>query len=156
VYLYYKERRQLKIFLTQIRPALPLTPDPPVRLRDDQKGGTTIKIAISEVFPPKMNYFCHPPRIYPRSVPTFGPTCEILLCAYVAREHAAAQATRCPGGGHAARRPCLGSLRDPRGRHSRGCWPELACPPRSHSRWYGAPMAAADSRGCRPEFAWPR
>jgi hypothetical protein len=34
---YYKERRQLKTFLTQIGPALPLTLDPPVRLRDDQK-----------------------------------------------------------------------------------------------------------------------
>jgi hypothetical protein len=28
--LYYKERRQLKTFLTQIGPALPLTPNPPV------------------------------------------------------------------------------------------------------------------------------
>jgi hypothetical protein len=28
--LYYKERRQLKTFLTQITLALPLTPDPPV------------------------------------------------------------------------------------------------------------------------------
>jgi hypothetical protein len=28
--LYYKEQRQLKIFLTQIGPALPLTPDAPV------------------------------------------------------------------------------------------------------------------------------
>jgi hypothetical protein len=102
----------LKIFLTQIRPALPLTLDPPVSLRDDQKGGTTIKIAISGVFPPKLNYFCHPPRIYPRSAPTFGPTSEILLCAYVARKHAAAQATRCPGGGHAARRPCLATAVD--------------------------------------------
>jgi hypothetical protein len=27
--LYYKERKQLKIFLTQIGFALPLTPDPP-------------------------------------------------------------------------------------------------------------------------------
>jgi hypothetical protein len=34
-FLYYKERRQLKTFLTQFGPALPLTQDPPVRLRDD-------------------------------------------------------------------------------------------------------------------------
>jgi hypothetical protein len=34
-------------------------------------------------------------------------------------------------------------------------WPELACLSRSHGRWYGAPMAAADSRGCRPELTWP-
>jgi hypothetical protein len=35
VYLYYKERRQLKTFLTQIGSALPLTPDPSVTLHDD-------------------------------------------------------------------------------------------------------------------------
>jgi hypothetical protein len=52
-YLYYKERRQLKIFLTQFGSALPLMPDPPVRLPDDQKGGTTIKIAIWGTFLPK-------------------------------------------------------------------------------------------------------
>jgi hypothetical protein len=46
LYIYYKDRRQLKTFLTQFGSALPLTLDPPVRLRDDQKGGTTIKIAI--------------------------------------------------------------------------------------------------------------
>jgi hypothetical protein len=34
-YLYYKERRQLKTFLSQFSLALPLTPDPPVRLYDD-------------------------------------------------------------------------------------------------------------------------
>jgi hypothetical protein len=37
VNLYYKERKQLKIFLTQFRLALPLTPDPPIRLYDDKK-----------------------------------------------------------------------------------------------------------------------
>jgi hypothetical protein len=36
-YLYYKEQRQLKTFFTQFGSVLPLTPDPPVRLRDDQK-----------------------------------------------------------------------------------------------------------------------
>jgi hypothetical protein len=30
LYLYYKERRQLKAFLTQTGPVLPLTSDPPV------------------------------------------------------------------------------------------------------------------------------
>jgi hypothetical protein len=30
VNLYYKERKQLKTFLTQTGPAVPLTPDPPV------------------------------------------------------------------------------------------------------------------------------
>jgi hypothetical protein len=71
--LYYKERRQLKTFLTQFGPALPLMPDPPVRLRDDQKGGTTIEIAIRKVFLPKTNYFSHPPHLYPPLVPV-GPT----------------------------------------------------------------------------------
>jgi hypothetical protein len=33
----------LKTFLTQFGSTLPLTPDPSVRLHDDQKGGTTIK-----------------------------------------------------------------------------------------------------------------
>jgi hypothetical protein len=45
------------------------------------------------------------------------------------------------------------SLARPLVRSSR--WPELACLPRSHNRWYGAPMAAADSSGCRPELVWP-
>jgi hypothetical protein len=57
--LYYKERRQLKTFLTQFGPVLPLTPDPPVRLCDDRKGGMTIKIAIWEAFMPK-TYFLSP------------------------------------------------------------------------------------------------
>jgi hypothetical protein len=63
----------LKTFLTQLGPALPLTPDQPVKLRDDQKCGTTIKIAIWGAFLPKTNYFCHPPRIFPPSIPA-GPT----------------------------------------------------------------------------------
>jgi hypothetical protein len=40
----------LKTFLTQVGPTLALTLDPPVRLRDDQKGGTTIKITIWGAF----------------------------------------------------------------------------------------------------------
>jgi hypothetical protein len=70
--LYYKERRQLKTFLTQFGPILPLTSDPPVKLHDDQKGGTTIKITIWEAFLPKTNYFCHPTLFYPPHVPV-GP-----------------------------------------------------------------------------------
>jgi hypothetical protein len=37
IYLYYKERKQLKIFLAQFGLVLLLTPDPPIRLHDDQK-----------------------------------------------------------------------------------------------------------------------
>jgi hypothetical protein len=47
---HYKERKQLKTFLTQFGSVLPLTSDPPVRLHDDQRGGTTIKIAIWRAF----------------------------------------------------------------------------------------------------------
>jgi hypothetical protein len=43
----------MKIFLTQFGSVLPLTPDPPVRLRNDQKGSATIKITIWGVFLPK-------------------------------------------------------------------------------------------------------
>jgi hypothetical protein len=43
----------LKTFLTQFGPALPLTLDTPVKLHDDQKGGTTIEIAIWRAFLPK-------------------------------------------------------------------------------------------------------
>jgi hypothetical protein len=50
IYLYYKKWRQLKTFLTQFGP---------VRLRDDKKGGTTIKIAIWGAFLPK-TYFLSP------------------------------------------------------------------------------------------------
>jgi hypothetical protein len=63
----------LKTFLTQSGSALPLTLDPPVRLYDDQKGRTTIKIAIWGVFLPKTNCFSHlyllyPPGLLPLSV----------------------------------------------------------------------------------------
>jgi hypothetical protein len=61
----------LKTFLTQFGPALPLTPDPPVRLRDDKKGGTIIKTAIWGTFLPKkhnvfvtQHHLTHP--VYPR------------------------------------------------------------------------------------------
>jgi hypothetical protein len=63
----------LKTFLTQFGPILPLTSsDPPVKLHDDQKGGTTIKITIWGAFLPKTNYFCHPTLFYPPHVPA-GP-----------------------------------------------------------------------------------
>jgi hypothetical protein len=63
----------LKTFLTQSGSALPLTLDPPIRLYDDQKGRTTIKIAILGVFLPKTNCFSHLYLLYPPVVPA-GPT----------------------------------------------------------------------------------
>jgi hypothetical protein len=74
---YYKERRQLKTFLTQIGPALPLTLDPPVRLRDDQKGGTTIKIAIWGAFLPKKLIVFSPTADLPTSC-THNPSIYIF------------------------------------------------------------------------------
>jgi hypothetical protein len=66
--VYYKERRQLKTFLTQFVPVLPLTSDSPIRLRDDQTGGTTIEIAIWGAFLPKVNYFVtHTVFTHPRT-----------------------------------------------------------------------------------------
>jgi hypothetical protein len=47
---YISKWRQLKTFLAQIGSALPLITDPPVRLYDDQKGRTTIEIAIWGAF----------------------------------------------------------------------------------------------------------
>jgi hypothetical protein len=48
--LYYKERRQLKTFLTQFGPALPLMSDPLVRLHDDKKRWNDHRIAIWGAF----------------------------------------------------------------------------------------------------------
>jgi hypothetical protein len=63
----------LKIFLTQFGSTLPLTPGPPVRLRDDQKVRTTIKSVIWGVFVPKSQCFFTQPLITRSPVPTSGP-----------------------------------------------------------------------------------
>jgi hypothetical protein len=60
-------------FAHPIRARLTPQPDPPVRLHDDQNGGTTIKIAIWGVFLPKVNLFSHPSAALPIVVPA-GPT----------------------------------------------------------------------------------
>jgi hypothetical protein len=52
IYLYYKERKQLETFLIQFGLALPLTPDPPVRLYDDKKSWNDHKTAICGAFLP--------------------------------------------------------------------------------------------------------
>ena len=41
--LYYKDRKQLKTFLTQIGPTVPLTLDPPARSEGDGRGWRTYK-----------------------------------------------------------------------------------------------------------------
>jgi hypothetical protein len=82
-YLYYKERRQSKTFLTQFGSTLPLTLDPPVRLRDDQKGGTTIKSQFGEHFCQKRNVFLsHPVRTHPLHLLWARPTQLHTQCPY--------------------------------------------------------------------------
>ena len=44
IYLYYKDRKQLKTFLTHIGPTVPLTPDPPVGDVGGGRGWRPIKI----------------------------------------------------------------------------------------------------------------
>jgi hypothetical protein len=72
VYLYYKERRQLKTFLTQIGPALPLTPDPPIRLHDDQKAEMAVNRNLGSVSAKNLILFSHTPHLpipYPPGPP---------------------------------------------------------------------------------------
>jgi hypothetical protein len=72
----------LKFFHTQCRPTLPLTPDPPVKFRDDKKGGTTVKIAIWRAFLSKSNSFSHPRAPLPAPCVPAGPSlrCAIRIC----------------------------------------------------------------------------
>ena len=56
--LYYKDRKQLNIFLTQIGPTVPLTLDPPVRV-ERGGGGLPIEIESWRAFLPKRNIFSH-------------------------------------------------------------------------------------------------
>jgi hypothetical protein len=106
--LYYKERRQLKIFLTQFWSALPLPLDPPVRLHDDQKGGTTIKIAIWGAFLQNVIFLsptaCILAHQYPSSPPT-QPVCTRVMpspvafrCHVVLRSHESVSTSRHRGG----------------------------------------------------------
>jgi hypothetical protein len=66
----------LKTFLTQVGSALTLTPDPPVRLHDDQKGGTTIEITIWGAFLSHVLYHLGPPparkRVIEKTIYTTG------------------------------------------------------------------------------------
>jgi hypothetical protein len=89
-HLYYKERRQLKTFLTQIGPALPLTPDPPVRLRNDKKVERLYKSQFGEHFCQKHNVFLthpdpartHPPYLllahHPHPAPHLTPPASAI------------------------------------------------------------------------------
>jgi hypothetical protein len=83
-YLYYKERRQLKTFLTQIRPTLPLMSDPPIICFWKWIGWKEYKvkkIVIWRVFLPKPKFFSHPPNTYPPYVPV-GPTFAFHVAAH--------------------------------------------------------------------------
>jgi hypothetical protein len=65
--LYYKERTQLKTFRTQIGPALPLTPDPPVICFWKWIGRKDYKVPKNcnlESVSTKNNFF-HPWLVYP-------------------------------------------------------------------------------------------
>jgi hypothetical protein len=106
----------LKTFITQFGPSLPLTPGPPVRLRDDQKGGTTIEIVIWRAFLPKTSYFSHPPRIYPPPYASGPPHPPATVCAV-------AVAGGCCCGSPPASRPTVvpGSTRSSRSSAVR-CW----------------------------------
>jgi hypothetical protein len=77
VYLYYKEQRQLKIFLTQIGPVFPLTSDPPVicfwKWIGWKDGEWPKNRNLESVSAKKRNFFSHPTRAYRPCVPTLGP-----------------------------------------------------------------------------------
>jgi hypothetical protein len=71
-----KERRQLKIFLTQIGPTVPLTSDPPVICFWEWIGWKDYEVpknAIWRAFLPKRDDFSHPPPPYLPVVPASGP-----------------------------------------------------------------------------------
>jgi hypothetical protein len=76
----YKEPKQFKTFLTLFGPVLALTPDPPVRLQKDQRGGTTVEITIWGAW---TNCFSHP------SIVPARPTCASMM------PHAARCTSRC-------------------------------------------------------------
>ena len=65
IYLYYKDRKQLKTFLTRIGSTIPLMPDPPVRAEGGGRGWRPIEIASSSVLLSKtfVNR-CSPTRSY--------------------------------------------------------------------------------------------
>jgi hypothetical protein len=53
----------LKTFLTQFGSALPLTPDPPVKLHDDKKSGMTIETQFKDHFCQKRNVLSPTPHV---------------------------------------------------------------------------------------------
>jgi hypothetical protein len=77
IYLYYKERRQLKTFLTQIGLGLPLTPDTPVIYFWKWIGYKDYEVPKNrnlENVSAKNEFFSHKCCSYPPVVPTCGPT----------------------------------------------------------------------------------
>ena len=66
--IYYKDRKQLKIFLTQIEPAVSLTPDPRVRAERGGTGWRPIKITCWRAFLAKRLFFSHRTFLYPHII----------------------------------------------------------------------------------------
>jgi len=67
-HLYYKDRKQLKTFFTQIGSTLPLTLDPPVRVQGGRRW-RPIKIECWGMFLPTSDSFSHPVFHTRRRVP---------------------------------------------------------------------------------------
>ena len=67
--LYYKDRKQLKTFLTQIGPAVSLMPDPRVRAEGGGTGWRPIKITCWRAFLAKRLFFSHRTLLYPHIIP---------------------------------------------------------------------------------------
>ena len=55
IYLYHKDRKQLKTFLTQTGSVVPLTSDPHARVKRGERGWRPIKISSWSVFLSKSN-----------------------------------------------------------------------------------------------------
>ena len=66
-YLYYKDRKQLKTFLTRIGSTISLTPDPPVRAEGGGRGWRPIETTSWEMFLPKTNCYFHRTPSYPHT-----------------------------------------------------------------------------------------
>ena len=57
IYLYYKDKKQLKIFLTKIEFTVLLTLDPHIRAERDRRGWKPIEIESWRAFLPQTKYF---------------------------------------------------------------------------------------------------
>jgi hypothetical protein len=148
VYLYYKERRQLKTFLTKFGSAYPSRRTHLSGCVMTKKGNDYKNRILRSISAKYIIFFTLPVSTH-HAYPLLAPPAKFFLCAHVARERAAlldalevAMAAR-----HASRIP------------SRPMWTTLALMlagarmSASRARRYEAPMAATDSRGCWLEIA---